>query len=278
MEVIISLLLILLIVCVIWYKCKGNEFFETSDVFPFNLPVSWYQMSDNRYSNDINTIYTISLPDRLHNVVKTTNVLFDDGINTTNILKAFPKTDRNVENHSKKYSLKTGPTACYISHLQCLNHFLKSSHETALIFEDDIFYKDPDVKEKVLNFVKGITEYDPYWDIIFLGYCYETENRKVKTLSDGQVILNLATPKCLHAYIVNKNMARKIVETPMENIPIDRIIMMKIQSGEVKAYGPEVQLFMQNVEEFETTLENYDTKPQFIDPDTIKEDNQRLYS
>lgn len=151
--------------------------------------------------------------------------------------------------------MRAGEVACFQSHMKALQQFLESSNKTALIFEDDLkpcpnytFFQQRvgSLKEELHRIQR--------WDIIYFGRCNDTcmLNKKVsKQLVSGTI------PLCLHAYMMSREGARKVLQAAGERvrIQVDVLFVKMIATGQLKALAVNPSIFYQN-KDVETTLGN----------------------
>ena len=73
---------------------------------------------------------------------------------------------------TRNSELSLGEIACALSHLTCLDSFIKKNNkeETILVLEDDV--KLVDSVEKTIKKLKLLKSGIPPWDVLFLGRCW----------------------------------------------------------------------------------------------------------
>ncbi len=164
------------------------------------------------------------------------------------------------ERFFKAYENK-GRSACHLSHLACLIHFMNSSLDNCLILEDD----SVELGEKTAEHVKFI--YDeakkaiPDFNIIYYGYNYEPskispDDPDPRKHAPGEV-WRLKRPFGRHAYLVNRQSAQAILDACMTlNNPGDVKYTHLIKENKLIAVGPAIRMFNQDQCEYKTTLGN----------------------
>ena len=103
--------------------------------------------------------------------------------------------------------------------------------------------EDPGIK---LNQIKEIMDSVPDdWDMINLGRCWDNCEMSKKI---NPILVKLYSPKCRHAYIINRRGAKKMLKycLPMGGFPGDNLISFFIKNGLITAYGSNRFLFSQN--------------------------------
>jgi len=147
--------------------------------------------------------------------------------------------------HGGNQMLHTGPVAVYLGHRKILDQFLASNEEYALIFEDDIDVENENHGKKIKSMVHQVLKNFPEdIDIIYLDFCWEFCNSVVEYSDLFNIPLR---PLCMHAYMVSRNGAMKILSLlPME-APFDTVIAKKIHNGEIRALSLKDQLLSQKV-------------------------------
>ena len=95
--------------------------------------------------------------------------------------------------------------------------FLKSDNEYCLIFEDDIELLTHDLKNDI---IKNMNNLPLNWNILLLGYEIDEKHESVKRgnkntkLKRGLLNINYFTG--LHAYIINRETAKILLENLQE--------------------------------------------------------------
>ena len=140
-------------------------------------------------------------------------------------------------------NLRDGQIGVYLSHIKIwIDIYEKSQDNVHLIFEDDIVLKYN--IHKILNIINKIDFND--YDIVFTGHCAEGKGELKQEILDESAYFNLHNsqwPRCLHAYMITKNGARKAFEYISSinntenkiNLPIDEIMGFMIGRGILKS-------------------------------------------
>lgn len=143
--------------------------------------------------------------DRLKEIMKDYNYSYFNGIDGKNTDISELK-NRIFPEDSQRSS---GEIGCALSHFLLWEKILKQDIDKILILEDDIIIS-PEFKDIVYNM-----EYPDNFDMIFLGNCGSGEfnqNRHVYFSKDKYKLHTSNWFACLHAYIVSKQGAKKLVE------------------------------------------------------------------
>jgi GR25 family glycosyltransferase involved in LPS biosynthesis len=180
-------------------------------------------------NNNINEIYVINLkkrPERLELFKKNYKLIHDykiiDAIDGNELIHDKEYIDTIVGTQAKKtlhdfykyniirkyhYELSSyGAIGCYLTHINVWNEIIKSNKQNALIFEDDakvsnIYYFDLNKRLKLLP---------NDWDIYLLinpDFCYLK-----KPVKNNRNLFKVKRFFLLHAYIININACKKIIE------------------------------------------------------------------
>lgn len=220
------------------------------------------------YAGVVDRVYGIVLPQRKAGFEK--RLATSGLLNDIWMLKAMPKDTlpypelfkiglidkRFFEAYENK-----GRSACHLSHLACIHHFMQSNLENALILEDDSVL----LNEKTADHVKTI--YDeakksyPNFNIIYYGYNYEpskiSPDDPNPTKHAPGSVWKLTRPFGRHAYLITKSSAKVIMDgTITLNNPGDVKYTQLMKEGKLIAVGPAIRLFNQDQCEYKTTLGN----------------------
>ena len=149
--------------------------------------------------------------------------------------------------------LTNGRIACHLSHMKTLQTFLNSNNKTCLIFEDDI--KMIDKNETINNLIESIRLLPKNWEYVNLGRCYD--NCVTQTVYNNRIVKS-DYALCRHAYIVNRDGAKKILDycLPMKGYPGDNHYAEMVKKKLINGYSTKEQIFFQNREELGTTIDN----------------------
>lgn len=136
-------------------------------------------------------------PDRLAEVTKECekHSIYFELIEAVDGHIAFPEANRRIIQAA---------LGCHASHILALKEALKYD-ENCLILEDDAVFSD-DFKAKVK---KVFAELPTSWDIFFLGGSPLLENAFINYKPTLKIANNVL---CTHAYIVNKNSIKKLID------------------------------------------------------------------
>jgi GR25 family glycosyltransferase involved in LPS biosynthesis len=181
----------------------------------------------NFINDNINEIYVINLkkrPERLELFKKNYKLIRDykiiDAINGNELDKEYINTIIGTEakktlNDFYKYNIirkyhyelsSYGAIGCYLTHINVWTEIIKSNKQNALIFEDDA--KVSNINYFDLN--KRLRLLPDDWDIYLLinpDFCYLKE-----PLKDNRNLFKVKRFFLLHAYIININGCKKIIE------------------------------------------------------------------
>ena len=119
-----------------------------------------------------------------------------------------------------------------VKHYECFKRIAKSENEYAIIFEDDVIFKDS-AMEKYADY---LAETPSEWDVIFFGYgCFLT----VPSKQEGKLSYKLDKPytRCLDSYIIKKTACEKILKNlkPI-TLPIDFELTYSFMQNDLKVY------------------------------------------
>lgn len=185
------------------------------------------------FSNSELQIYAICR----HTHIKTFTKFLHD-INLFNKTKIIPAINPQI---SPNKLLSNHAYTCTLAHLKVYNENFKY----ALIFEDDCQYFPSIYQHKSIQNIieKFFNQFKDPNTILFLGFCAEHGSIYVTSIDNIQVY-RLNSPRCLHSYIIPKNLAIKISNMKeLEIKPIDEVIGYEIFTGNIKAFG--INLFFQ---------------------------------
>jgi glycosyl transferase family 25 len=111
--------------------------------------------------------------------------------------------------------------ACYLSHLECLRAFLKSSHEYAIICEDDVA-----PQENLLEVLQAAIRYRATWDILRLSGFHNPHPVPFATLPFGHSLsVTFTRLSGAGAYLVDRRVAEILLQKllPMR-VPFDHAL------------------------------------------------------
>lgn len=121
--------------------------------------------------------------------------------------------------------------------------------QIAIIFEDDILMHD----NFKIQLDKILKELPDKWDMIYLDYLtvYDHNLNELKTHHEKALVKYPDYGKeawGAHAYVINRNSARKLLEIQAEksNIPVDNILMEGVLTGKLNTYVSTVKMADQN--------------------------------
>jgi len=118
---------------------------------------------------------------------------------------SFPIKEFSEISYKVLHGRRTVPpeVGCYLSHINCMNDFLESSMDYAIIFEDDITIM-PEFK-KILS--QSIA-HGNHWDILRLTTVNSGPKFKAIEIGDGHNLsISLSREKGAGGYVVNRNAA-----------------------------------------------------------------------
>ena len=186
----------------------------------------------NDYLNCIDIIYWINLErsiDRRNNMNKllsTINIpshriIATDGkdISDEKLYKNFT----GIQKHRSKIEY-----ACLLSHLNSIKTFYDSSHNIALILEDDISTEYLQYWNKTICEI--IAEAPPDWEIIMLNYVSKT------ILTDTYTLNKFGHINCCQSYLINKKGAKRLIDLTYKNNIYD-LDMKKLHTSDNYIYS-----------------------------------------
>lgn len=140
-----------------------------------------------------------------------------------------------------------GAIGCYMSHITLWKQLLESDQDMFLIFEDDVDINNniDNLMVKTNDYINTINKKD--WDVIFLGYSLiSLLNNDVSDIPDDEYkITNIIYG--LHAYIINKKGATKLLEKALPIVDqLDSYMSYMAIMRNVNMYKPTELLFIQN--------------------------------
>lgn len=143
------------------------------------------------------------------------------GVNGRILQLPIPEFDEVL--HRRRHGKKPNGSAigCYLSHLKVLRLFLESSHEYAIICEDDI---RPVLNLKML--LERAMEHKDHWDILRLSGFHNSHPRSFANLGDGYSLAINFTRLCgTGAYMVHRQAAQVLLRqlVPM-SLPLDHAL------------------------------------------------------
>lgn len=231
------------------------------------LNVSRAQVQED-FTNDVARYYVIHMEgkaDRYENIKKQEDLLKHkitifpavvgadldiESMRADGLLKPKWETYRyRISNENEK--TMRGEVGCYMSHLKLLEKIAEDPYDGwTIIFEDDIDL-EPDFQERLLKQLPYLKE---EVDMVYVGSLNqptcEDEKRR------GADLCEVGNPWGTHAYMVNRNSAKKIRDLIGY---IDREIDIKyvtlIKEGKIDAFVVVPTLVKQNMDEFASMLE-----------------------
>jgi glycosyl transferase family 25 len=155
-----------------------------------------------------------------------------------------------------------GAIGCYLSHIALWKKLLESDQEMFLIFEDDVDINNniDNLMVKTNDYINTINKKD--WDVIFLGYSLISllNNDIPEDINDKYKITNIIYG--LHAYIINKKGARKLLEKALPIVDqLDSYMSYMAIMRDVNMYKPTEILFIQNNIKTSTIQTDMSIKP-----------------
>jgi GR25 family glycosyltransferase involved in LPS biosynthesis len=211
-----------------------------------NIPENYNAIT---LSDIFDKVYVISLPQRREYIL--------DSLKTFDvhpeIIEAVWKGDIPFEEYSTDTSFKNaGQVACLMSHIKALQTFLANENlQTVVIFEDDVSpCNDKMLYIRRLNSLKNELRRIPQWDIIYLGHCY-SDCKSINFITEQ--ISNYANSYCLHAYVINRVAAQKIIDY-IHNRTIDGCLRQLISDNHLKGFLVFPSLFHQNRNDIQSEL------------------------
>jgi GR25 family glycosyltransferase involved in LPS biosynthesis len=115
------------------------------------------------------------------------------------------------------------------SHMACLRAGLAAGAERIAIFEDDIIFSrfSPERLRRAVRFMES----DSNWQIFFFG-CFVNSSHKTQYRS----VVKVCYRCCAHGYVVSRQFARKLVESPWQNIAYDDLLRSLGTDGAYAVY------------------------------------------
>ena len=238
------ILLLVLIYFLFFYKKHIENFNNDFKCYTLYIPkrYTYIQSEMNRVGiipeyirgPDKNTLEVNDLIQK--NIIK--HKWYSDTVNNTNYIKSY----------------NNGRVACHLGHINILKRFLNTNEKFAIIFEDDIKFKDINLKNKILKIIENLPK---DIDILYLSYCFEYCDKVQKI---NEIFSKAYRPLCRHFYLVSRNGARKIISNTLPMFSSgDRMIGHLIKNKILNGYivNPEFLNIQQNRNKnIQTELDN----------------------
>jgi GR25 family glycosyltransferase involved in LPS biosynthesis len=105
----------------------------------------------------------------------------------------------------------------YHSHMACIKKGLQAEADTIVIFEDDILFDrfSPAGLKNCINFLSDTD----HWNALFFG-CLVSDSKKTENKS----VLRVKYRCLAHGYVLNRQFAKLLVNTPWQEIPYDYLL------------------------------------------------------
>lgn len=195
-------------------------------------------------------IYALYIPERfVHLNRELTNANID-----ANYVLGYDKHSLDMDIISENHD-NCGKVACHMGHLSIMQRFLSTNEDYAIIFEDDIEFKDHNMIKSKLEYIINTLPSDS--DITFLSYCYE----ECKNIDYNSIYSKANNPLCRHAYIVSRNGAKIILKEtwPMNKNDGDKIYATLLKDKKMNGYLVNNKFIKieQKREQFGSKLFNY---------------------
>lgn len=145
------------------------------------------------------------------------------------------------------YELTRGAVGCYLSHVGIWNRVAQGTADCAMIFEDDAIIL-PDLRSQVGKIMMHVPS---DWDIVLLGHVLVKYKR-------GQYVHKAYHFYCLHAYLVSKRGAEKIIRSGMLfpiKKQIDSLLTDMTAAGFLNVYASQRQLVRQDNLRFKSQIQ-----------------------
>lgn len=257
----LTLIFLIIVSILLLYLVYITPDYSIGDII--KLPLNIINLKKKNCLDDyFDSIVCICLPERKEHMKRVFNkwnvkkITFFDAFLRTN----YTHDDFIKKNFITQYyhpRLNLGRICCHYSAHHVYNNFLKSNHESILIFEDDINENTYSSAEH-LNLILGpVLEKIPSdWEYLNFSKCHDyclqasLINNKYWTIPKR--------PLCRSAIALKKTAAKIIVEDtkPMSDEPGDKMIAKLINDKRFKAYATKNLYFFQHREVFGSTLEN----------------------
>ena len=155
--------------------------------------------------------------------------------------RIFDKYDIPVQYFQVDKHPKGGAYGCFDSHIKIIRKAYSEGANQVLIFEDDITptqYLTPNHLKRAIRFMKSEN-----WNLFYLGALPNI--RTYKTYSTTHSDIYRLRGICTHAYIVNRQAMKKLINLKYEGTPIDYYYIHKFN----KSFALYPTLFMQGLHE-----------------------------
>lgn len=140
--------------------------------------------------------YLINLDDSTERLKSAAEQLAQEGVDFIRVsafdgrgksMSDFKDYDANAAESYMGRGLRGGEMGCYYSHLQCIQQFLASSHEYAVVVEDDVLIPLKSM-EKLKKILSWLQEKNVVWDVINFG-AQKNKIYSVLTSIDGHEVV-----------------------------------------------------------------------------------------
>lgn len=217
-------------------------------IFSIIFQLHYLEMSQTK--NKTYNAYALYIPERFTHL--------RSEINKTNLpvqyILGFDKNkiDLNTIINNKQ---NPGKIVCHLGHLSIMQQFLQTDKDYAIIFEDDIYFKDHNMIKPKIDYIVNTAPHDA--DIIFLSYCLED----CSEMNNDQIFNRAKQAMCRHAYIVSRKGASILIKNtwPMDSIGGDNMYANLLISNKLSGYtiNPKFLFIEQNRLKFGSKLANF---------------------
>lgn len=109
------------------------------------------------------------------------------------------------------------------SHMSCVKKGILAGANHIVIFEDDILFErfKPTVLKNCVDFLST----NPHWNVLFFG-CLVSSSKK----TDNKSVLKVKYRSLAHAYALNHNFAKSLMNIPWQGKPYDAILQNAMDS------------------------------------------------
>ena len=222
------------------------------------------ELTKSQRQNEINAVgricsiyadmrIVITIPERLDYIQKTmalweiSAVLFE-AVEKDQLMRCDLVRDNIITIDS---TVTLGQAACCLSNKKVLRYFLNSNAETCLIFQDDI--ARPSTPRSSDHLKKTLEAVPESFDMLYFG---RSNDNRFTVKKIAPYLVRTYAPTCLHAYMVSRKGAIKILSLePLNKNGLDVHIKHAIQKNVIESYAITPSLFFQNRKDLTSTLE-----------------------
>ena len=122
------------------------------------------------------------------------------------------QTLRVKSNGTRVFSASYSRVAVSLSHLKAQQKFLASTYDIGLFIEDDVSL-EPEFKTRMGRRIvhSAIANAPTGWQMLWLGYCYETCEKGVRVKPNEVSYKRSIKPRCLHGFLATRKASSELI-------------------------------------------------------------------